>query len=312
MFENVLDLGLVSARAYNERGSTKRILVHFSQTTGNLETAKIIHKNHIARGWAGAAYNIFVAEDGRMCLGRGLQYAGGSVNGSEPETAGMNSSSIAVCFLGDFTVNEMPEAQKQAGIKLLQDLREYYGDIPIVYHKEAARPGYTDCPGRLFPTEEIRNAAYNGTQVDTPITPAPADPPTAPIPKGTILYFGLAVRGSGTNFRTGAGLDKSVIRTMNAGDKGRFKGVSGDWYKIRINGADGWIRKDKLKNAFVAFGYSYTVMVQKRLRTLGLYAGEVDDIYGIKTAIAVGAFQSSCGLNDDCIAGDDTLQCLFT
>ena len=47
--------------------------------------------------------------------------------------------------------------------------------------------------------------------------------------------------------------------------------------------------------------------IQKKLRTLGFYSGAIDGIYGIGTKNGVTAFQRSCGITADGIAGPTTL-----
>lgn len=47
--------------------------------------------------------------------------------------------------------------------------------------------------------------------------------------------------------------------------------------------------------------------IQKKLRSLGFYSGAVDGIYGTGTKNAVTAFQRSCGITADGIAGPTTL-----
>ncbi len=47
--------------------------------------------------------------------------------------------------------------------------------------------------------------------------------------------------------------------------------------------------------------------VQKKLKSLGFYSGSIDGIYGVSTQSAVKAFQKSCGLKADGIAGSKTL-----
>ena len=47
--------------------------------------------------------------------------------------------------------------------------------------------------------------------------------------------------------------------------------------------------------------------IQKKLKTLGYYDGTVDGIYGARTQAAVKAFQRSCGITADGIAGPTTL-----
>ncbi len=47
--------------------------------------------------------------------------------------------------------------------------------------------------------------------------------------------------------------------------------------------------------------------IQRKLRELGFYSGSVDGIYGTATKNAVTAFQKSCGIKADGIAGPTTL-----
>lgn len=47
--------------------------------------------------------------------------------------------------------------------------------------------------------------------------------------------------------------------------------------------------------------------VQKKLKSLGFYSGSIDGIYGKGTQSAVTAFQKSCGIKADGIAGPTTL-----
>ena len=47
--------------------------------------------------------------------------------------------------------------------------------------------------------------------------------------------------------------------------------------------------------------------IQKKLKSLGFYSGSVDGVYGTGTKNAVTAFQKSCGITADGIAGPTTL-----
>ncbi len=47
--------------------------------------------------------------------------------------------------------------------------------------------------------------------------------------------------------------------------------------------------------------------IQKKLKSLGFYTGSIDGVYGTNTKNAVTAFQRSCGLKADGIAGPTTL-----
>lgn len=50
--------------------------------------------------------------------------------------------------------------------------------------------------------------------------------------------------------------------------------------------------------------------IQKKLKSLGFYTGSVDGVYGTATKNAVTAFQKSCGIKADGIAGPTTLRYL--
>ena len=47
--------------------------------------------------------------------------------------------------------------------------------------------------------------------------------------------------------------------------------------------------------------------IQSKLKSLGFYSGSVDGIYGTRTQSAVKAFQKSCGITADGVAGPTTL-----
>ena len=47
--------------------------------------------------------------------------------------------------------------------------------------------------------------------------------------------------------------------------------------------------------------------IQSKLKSLGFYSGSVDGIYGARTQSAVKAFQKSCGITADGVAGPTTL-----
>lgn len=67
----------------------------------------------------------------------------------------------------------MPEAQKNAFIKFARDVVKTYGITEIKGHREV---GDTDCPGKYFPLDEIRNAILGGAPQETP-APQPVGAP---------------------------------------------------------------------------------------------------------------------------------------
>jgi len=67
-----------------------------------------------------------------------------------------NYRSIAVCFIGNFEVEEMNDNQLLSGVNLVKDLMKKY-DISIeeiLKHKDLI---ITQCPGKNFPWEKFTN-----------------------------------------------------------------------------------------------------------------------------------------------------------
>jgi len=154
-FDYVKDFGLKPARAYVKRKSTQRIILHHT-SGGASETVQGIHAYHISRGHAGIDYNICVLKDGTACWGRGLDYAGGSVNNSAAASRGYNDTSVAIVALGDFERSQMPAVQKEALKRVVRDVAQHYGITEIIRHKDVAN---TDCPGKFYPFDEIKSYA---------------------------------------------------------------------------------------------------------------------------------------------------------
>ena len=172
-FGYVKDLGLKPARAYSKRKRTDRLLLHHFGSNSTLEA---VHAYHIGRGHAGIDYNIAVLADGTVAWGRGLEYCGGSVNNSNAKTRGYNDTSIAIAVQGDIEHNVMPQIQKDALFRVVRDVVQHYGFThadQILGHDEAAGPGYTDCPGKLYPLQEIKEYALGQMEAVPPVTPQP-------------------------------------------------------------------------------------------------------------------------------------------
>ncbi|HPB34646.1 MAG TPA: peptidoglycan recognition family protein, partial [Caldisericia bacterium] len=67
-----------------------------------------------------------------------------------------NFRSLAVCFIGNFEVEEMNDNQLLSGVNLVKDLMKKY-DISIeeiLKHKDLI---ITQCPGKNFPWEKFTN-----------------------------------------------------------------------------------------------------------------------------------------------------------
>lgn len=165
MFEYVKNYGLQFSSSLKKRSKTNLIVLHHSEG-GDSETVQSIHNYHLDQGHKGIDYNICIEKNGTVAWGRGLEYDGGhTMNKLFTPTYGVNARSVGIVCLGNFNKKSMSEVQKNALKQVVTDLVKYYGFTSvsqIVSHKEIAGANYTDCPGKYFPTEEIRDCIRNG------------------------------------------------------------------------------------------------------------------------------------------------------
>lgn len=127
------------------------VALHHTATDADVKT---IEKIHIQKGWRAIGYNFFVAFDGTVYEGRGFNLGAGVEN--------QNGHIISVGFQGDFenTEREMPDAQFNAGLELLEYIKEKVSTVKKVGgHKEFAA---TACPGKYFPLSEMKKGKKRG------------------------------------------------------------------------------------------------------------------------------------------------------
>ena len=127
------------AFALTPRSLTTHLILHHAAAVK--ATAEGIHAYHRSLGWAGIAYHYFISKNGEVFIGRPENMRGG-------HTTNWNHCAIGICFEGNFEVEEMPEAQKQAGKALIAEIRGRYPAIVVGRHSDF---GQTACPGRNFP-----------------------------------------------------------------------------------------------------------------------------------------------------------------
>ncbi|WP_197408930.1 N-acetylmuramoyl-L-alanine amidase, partial [Christensenella hongkongensis] len=151
MFDYVKDAGLKFKRPLTKREQTTMIILHYVGGEMTVQAIHDMHNNDKKSNYNGIAYNAYVDLDGTIYWGRGLEYQGGGTLSS----LGLNPIAFQIVANGNFNRRTMPEAQKNAIIRLARDVAEYYGITNIKGHREV---GDTDCPGRNYPLDEIRNA----------------------------------------------------------------------------------------------------------------------------------------------------------
>lgn len=142
-----------------ERNSTKYIVLHhMASKYATAEQIDLIHKNS---GWSGIGYHFLVRKDGTIYRGRPLWSVGAHV-------VEKNNCSIGVGAEGDYSVEEaMPSLQKNALKSLITHLKSIYPNAEIVGHSEV---GASECPGRFYPLEELKNCCKQKKEKELTMT----------------------------------------------------------------------------------------------------------------------------------------------
>ena len=131
------------AGAFTKRNSIDMIVLHHAEATSC--TAEDIHRWHIGKGYIGIGYHYFINKKGEIFKGRPDNVVGAHAKG-------YNSTSLGICFEGRYNKEVVPEAQLQAGKELVAYLKKKYNITKIKKHNDLMA---TDCPGKLFPFNEI-------------------------------------------------------------------------------------------------------------------------------------------------------------
>lgn len=146
----VIDVGLEFNGPLYKRSETDYIILHHEAGNGSVED---VHNYHLSKGWKGIAYHYFVRKDGTIYRGRPEDTSGG-------HTTGYNHNSIGICAEGNFELETMSDAQRDALHALVLDVRTRYPDTQTVRHRDLAA---TACPGKNYPFDFIAKEDENVT-----------------------------------------------------------------------------------------------------------------------------------------------------
>ena len=134
--DNPTTLKLKSKRSIN------MLIVHCTATIeGKDFTVQQVRSWHLKRGWSDIGYHFLIYRDGSIHKGRDIDKSGA-------HTAGYNTHSIGICYVGGLDTNHKakdtrtPE-QKRALLKLLKELKALYPKASIHGHREFANKA---CP----------------------------------------------------------------------------------------------------------------------------------------------------------------------
>lgn len=120
---------------YTERTSTEYIVIHCSATKATMDVGEDeIRDWHLERGWSDIGYNMVIRRDGRVEIGRPLDYRGAHVRG-------YNSVGVGVCLIGGVNSTNQPEdnftPEQWDSLELsLRWMRRVWPDAQIVGHNE--------------------------------------------------------------------------------------------------------------------------------------------------------------------------------
>ena len=133
------------AGALAKRSKIDMIVLHHADASTC--SPQDIHWWHVRNGWSGIGYHYFISKQGVVFKGRPDDVIGSHAKG-------YNSTSLGICFEGRYNKETMSEAQLQVGKELVAYLKKKYKITKVKRHKDLMA---TDCPGVLFPFEEIVN-----------------------------------------------------------------------------------------------------------------------------------------------------------
>ncbi|EGT3620537.1 peptidoglycan recognition protein family protein [Clostridium perfringens] len=151
--------GQEEAKGWN---NPNKIIIHHPEYNGSIEGLNNIMRN---MGYYMIGYNFYVRKDGTVYEGRPVWATGANCYGQ-------NNSSIGVCFEGNYDKEtEMPQAQFNAGVELIEYLKNKYGISEANGHKHYYN---TACPGRYFPLERMLKSIDENIVNDTDTTDVPS------------------------------------------------------------------------------------------------------------------------------------------
>lgn len=115
----------------------EKIIIHCSATPeGRAVTVETIRGWHKRQGWSDIGYHYVIYLDGSVHEGRPLEAVGA-------HTAGENTYSIGICYVGGCDQNMKPKdtrtaAQEAALVKLVKNLKERFPGASVHGHNEFA------------------------------------------------------------------------------------------------------------------------------------------------------------------------------
>lgn len=299
---NIIDANLQFNSNITKRSldKIKRIILHHSGVTV-LQSVEVIHNYHKnTNGWAGIGYHFYVRKDGSIYKGRDVEYVGAHASGS-------NSDSIGICCEGDFEQEEMNETQKNSLKELVIYLKDKYNISTVQGHKEVCN---TDCPGKNFPLDEMKN--INATEVQETITETNKNENTDIFNDGLVNCIYDIQEWLNRHYGTELSLDNVYgTNTHKALIKGLQTELNTQFSRgLDVDGIFGTNTYNACINVRKGASGNITMLIQVCLFVKG-YNLAMDKEFGPDTEAKVKQFQNDNGLSVDGVVGKNTFKKLF-
>lgn len=152
-FKNTFDTN--SGNSTSNSAYTHVVIHHIAAKTA---TKSDLYQWHVTeRGWSDIGYHWYIKKDGTVISCRPESKVGAHARGH-------NSYTIGIACEGDYERfdTSMPTAQFNALVTKTLDVMNRY-NMPktnVMYHGEVSN---TECPGKYFPTDDVRNAVQKGS-----------------------------------------------------------------------------------------------------------------------------------------------------
>ena len=264
---NIVEKTFQTIGVLQTRPKTTLIVLHHAYATNC--TVEDIDRWHKNRGWCKIGYQFFVRKDGTT-------YRGREENAVGAHAYGYNSISIGICAEGNYDVEQMPEAQKNAIIELVSYLKNKYGITEVKKHKDLNN---TRCPGANYPFEEIVAKANSSVEFNT--------------------IKSIEARSGNV---AADNLVKELQRELNVQKNA----------KLAEDGIFGPKTAEAMINVRIGARGNITRIIQKALIKKGYSIfGGIDGIFGSDTDRRVRDFQRNNGLSADGIVGRQTIEKLL-
>ena len=149
LFMEIIEAKLNWAGALAKRSTIDMIILHHASAKNC--TIYNIHNWHLSNGWSGVGYHYFINKRGEIFKGRPDDTIGSHAKG-------FNSTTLGICFEGNFDKEVPPQVQIEAGLELVEYLKKKYGISKVKGHGELMA---TACPGKLFDIDQFRGVKEN-------------------------------------------------------------------------------------------------------------------------------------------------------